>query len=141
MEENGIAATGNLSTVAGLGTPAAVAKLIAAHRDVAAAAASPSGSTTYQVDPESIRVSPDEREISFVLSTRIDVQKPELLLEQMGVSELYRFTAVRALILPPDDDPFMMAIFGSALQQDWLGPDGTAIRTAVQSLHSLIRGS
>ena len=67
------------------------------------------------------------------------VQKPELLLEQYGVTELLRITTAKASLLSTDDDDvaMMMVVFASALETDWKGPDGVALQDTVQSFRAL----
>jgi len=65
------------------------------------------------------------------LSTAIDVQKPELLLEQEGVSELVRITQAKATLTSNDGQ--LLAVFASALQQDYIGADGVALNETVES--------
>ena len=72
---------------------------------------------------DSVRLSEDGKTLYFSLSTAIDVQKPELLLEQEGVSELVRITQAKATLTSNDGQ--LLAVFGaSALQQDYIGADG-----------------
>lgn len=52
-------------------------------------------------------------------------------MEQMGVTELYRTTVAKATLGSKDGN--MMAVFASALDQDYAGPDGVALRKAVDS--------
>jgi hypothetical protein len=85
--------------------------------------------------PNSLLISADGRELSFQLRTEIDVQKPELLLEQYGVSELYRITAAKASLRSNDGN--MMAVFASALETDWQGPDGVALQESVNSFQAI----
>ena len=49
----------------------------------------------------------------------------------MGVSELFRTTVAKATLASNDGQ--MMAVFASALDQDYAGPDGPALRKAVDS--------
>lgn len=81
--------------------------------------------------PNSVSVSEDGKSLFFKLTTDIDVQKPELLLEQTGVSELIRITLAKATLTSADGQ--MMAVFASALQQDFDGVDGVALKDAVAS--------
>ena len=59
------------------------------------------------------------------------VQKPELLMEELGVSELFRTTVAKATLTSNDGN--MMAVFASALDQDFAGADGVALQKAVDS--------
>ena len=81
---------------------------------------------------ESVKVSPDGKELSFKLTTEIEVQKPELLLEQYGVSKLFRITVAKATLNSNDGN--IMAVFASALEQDFNnGVDGPALQESVDS--------
>jgi len=133
LEEFGIQATGSLSTIPDIGEPTAVANLIALRRDKDRPGGGASSST--KILPNSVSVSPDGKELSFQLKTEVAVQKPELLLEQYGVSELYRITAAKASLQSNNGN--MMAIFASALETDWKGPDGAALLETVNSFRAL----
>lgn len=126
LEENDIEVSGDLSTFPQIGKPAAVANLLNLHRD------REKGSVSNTVIvPDSITVSPDGKELFFELKTEVEVQKPELLLEQTGVSELIRITIAKASLRSNDDN--LMVVFASALEADSKGPDGVALREAVNS--------
>ena len=81
--------------------------------------------------PDSLAISEDGLELYFTLKTEIDVQKPELLMETYGVNQLFRVTAAKASLASRDGH--IMAVFASALEQDFNGPDGEALRNAVSS--------
>jgi hypothetical protein len=130
LEENGVEATGTLLTFPDIGEPAAVANLIVLRRDRDRGV-----SSNTKIVPNSILIAADGRELIFQLRTEIDVQKPELLLEQYGVSALYRITAAKASLRSNDGN--MMAIFASALEQDWQGPDGAALQQSVDSFEAI----
>jgi len=132
LEEFGIQATGSLSTIPDIGEPTAVANLIALRRDKDRPGG---GASSTKILPNSVSVSPDGKELSFQLKTEVAVQKPELLLEQYGVSELYRITAAKASLQSNNGN--MMAIFASALETDWKGPDGAALLETVNSFRAL----
>jgi hypothetical protein len=124
--EEGIQPTGDLSTFPSIGDPVAVAKLIALRRD-----RDKPGQSRTEVVPGSVSVSEDGKVLTFRLITDIDVQKPELLMEQTGFSELKRITQAKATLTSGDGQ--MMAVFASALQQDFQGEDGNALQNAVDS--------
>ena len=85
---------------------------------------------------DSVNVSPDGKTLSFRIRTEIDVQKPELLLEQTGVSQLFRVTVAKATLNSNDGN--IMAVFASALEQDFKnGQDGSALEDTVQSFQVL----
>lgn len=130
LEENGIQATGSLSTIPDLGTPSAVANLIILRREK-----DKPGTKSTALVPNSVYVSPDGKDLFFKLKTDIDVQKPELLMEQTGVSTLARITSAKASLR--SNDGKMMAVFASALEQDFNGPDGVALQEAVTTFTAI----
>lgn len=91
MEENGIEPIGDLTSFPAIGDANAIASLIIIRREKET---QNQGSRKL----EDVTVSPDGKELSFRLRTEIEVQKPELLLEQYGVSELYRITVAKATL-------------------------------------------
>jgi hypothetical protein len=129
LEENGIAPTGSLGTFPSLGEGLAVAKLINLRRE-----RDKPGTSMTSVLADSVSVSSDGLDLSFRLRTKIDVQKPELLMEQMGVNELYRVTVAKATLRSADGN--IMAVFASALERDFGGPDGEVLEQAVRSFHA-----
>jgi hypothetical protein len=133
LEEYGIEATGNLNTFPNIGEPAAIANLIAIRRDreKPIAGSNNNDMSKSRIVPDSLILSPDGKELSFTLRTNIDVQKPDLLMEQYGVSVLNRITAAKASLR--SNDGYMMAVFASALETDWQGPDGLALQDTVKS--------
>ena len=125
LEDNGYEATGDLSTFTALGQATAIANLIILRRE------KDTQNAASKV-LEDVKVSPDGKELSFKLTTEIDVQKPELLMEQYGVSQLFRVTVARATLNSNDGN--IMAVFASALQQDFNnGADGPALQESVDS--------
>lgn len=126
LKEAGIEPTGDLSTFPGLGEPAAIANLINQRREK-----DKPGSMKTNILPESLALSEDGLTLYFSLKTEIEVQKPELLMETYGVSQLFRITVAKASLASKDGN--MMAVFASALEQDFNGPDGAALRDAVAS--------
>lgn len=131
MEENGIEATGDLTTFPGLGESSAVVSLVVARREKGSA------TTNTQIVPDSLFLSEDRKELRFRLRTEIDVQKPELLMEQYGVSSLYRVTSAKATLR--SNDGYLVAVFASALEMDYMGPDGVALEQSVSSFEVLDR--
>lgn len=129
LEENGIEATGKLATFPDLGEPSAIAGLLNLRRERDKAT-----SNTALV-PNSLLVTEDGKELYFQLKTEIDVQKPELLMEQYGVSELFRITTAKASLKSGDGN--LMVVYASALDQDFRGPDGVALQQAVNSFQAL----
>lgn len=126
LEENGIVATGALATFSDLGKPNAVANLINERRE-----RDKPGTTSTQIVPGSVSLSSDGLDLMFMLKSEIDVQKPELLMEQEGLNQLFRVTLAKASLRANDGN--IMAVFASALEQDFNGPDGVALQGAVDS--------
>jgi hypothetical protein len=130
LEENGIQPSGDLSTFPAIGDAKAIASLIVLRREKDA-----QNQGTRVLD--SINVSPDGKTLSFRLKTEIDVQKPELLLEETGVSQLFRVTLAKVTL--DSNDGNIMAIFASALEQDFTnGVDGPALEDTVQSFRAMV---
>ena len=131
LEEEGIAATGDLTTFPNLGDPQFIANLIVLRRD-----RDKPGQTKTTLLQDSVSVSEDGKTLNFQLQTEIDVQKPELLLEQTGVSELVRTTLCKATLTSNDGQ--MMGVFASGLKQDLEGTaDGNALRESIESFVAL----
>ena len=127
LEDEGYQPSGDLSTFTGLGDPVAVATLLIRRREKD----KPGTQNAAVLDRNSVVVSPDSKTMTFSLRQQINVQKPELLLEEMGVSELYRTTVAKATL--SSNDGQMMAAFASALDQEFRGPDGVALQKAIDS--------
>jgi hypothetical protein len=134
LEENGIEATGSLSTFPDLGGASAVANLINLRRE-----RDKPGMSSTAIVPNSLYVSSDGKDLFFKLKTDIDVQKPELLMEQQGVSTLARITSAKASLRSNDGN--IMAVFASALEQDFNGPDGVALQDAVDTFTAIDRSA
>lgn len=133
LEENGVEPTGDLSTFPAIGDAKAIASLIILRRE------KDSQSQGARV-LESVDVTPDGKTLTFKLRTEIEVQKPELLLEQMGVSQLFRVTVAKATL--DSNDGNIMAIFASALEQDYTnGVDGPALEDTVKSFEATVQSS
>jgi hypothetical protein len=128
LEENGIDASGDLSTFDKIGKATAIAKLIVLRRE----RDKPGQSNTQVVDAQ---ISENGKLLTFQLRAEIDVQKPELLMEQSGIDRLFRITVAKASL--DSNDGQILAVFASALEQDYLGPDGKALQTAVESFVAL----
>jgi hypothetical protein len=124
LEENGIEATGDLTTFPGIGESLAVANLINLRREQEKTGNS-------RILPESVSLSEDNKELRFKMRTEIEVQKPELLMETYGVRQLFRLTAAKATLNSNDGN--ILAVFASALEQDYKGRDGEALEEAVSS--------
>ena len=81
------------------------------------------------------QISEDGKVLSFQLRAEIDVQKPELLMEEFGIDRLFRITVAKASL--ESNDGQILAVFASALEQDYQGPDGQALRDSVESFVAL----
>jgi hypothetical protein len=130
LEDNGIEAKGRLDTFPDLGQPQAIANLISLYREK-----DRSGGSKTTLVPDSLMVTDDGKDLMFQLTTEIDVQKPELLMEQYGVSKLVRITDAKASLRSNDGN--LMIVFGSALETEYNGPDGQAILETVRSFLAL----
>jgi hypothetical protein len=125
LEENGIEASGDLSTFPNIGDPRAVAGLIILRRES-------DKQKQYNKIIDAVSVSRDGKELTFRLKTEIDVQKPDLLMEEYGVSQLFRVTLAKATLNSNDGN--IMAVFASALEMDFSnGIDGPALQDTVDS--------
>ena len=124
LEENGIQPTGSLDTFPKLGEPGAIANLLNLRR----LRDKPGEDITEIVEP---RYSEDGKTLVFQMRTEIQAQKPELLMETYGVDRLFRITEAKASL--ESNDGNLMAVFASALEKDFQGPDGVALQESVQS--------
>lgn len=131
LEDAGYEATGDLSSFTSIGNPAAVANLLLRRREKD----KPGTQNQSMLVKDSVSVSPDGFSLMFSLRQEINVQKPELLMEQEGLSELFRTTVAKATLGSKDGQ--MMVVFASALDQDYGGPDGVALRRTVDSFTAL----
>jgi hypothetical protein len=125
LEENGIDASGDLSTFPSIGEPKAVASLLIIRRE--------KENQNLNIKAlDDVKVSEDGKELTFQLKTEIEVQKPELLLEEYGISQLFRITVAKASLRSNDGN--IMAVFASGLEQDFNnGSDGPALEEACNS--------
>ena len=87
--------------------------------------------------PESVKLSDDNKELTFAIKAEIEVQKPELLMETYGVDRLFRVTLGKVSLRSNDGN--IMAVFASALESDFKGPDGTALQETVDSFVAIER--
>ena len=127
LEEEGYQPSGDLSTFSSLGEPVPLATLLLRRREKD----KPGTQNIAVLNKDSVSLSPDGKTLSFTMKREINVQKPELLLEQEGVSELFRTTVAKATLASGDGN--ILAVYASALDQDYAGPDGVALRKAVDS--------
>ena len=151
LEDYGIEATGDLTSFPALGDSMAIANLIVMRREKET-------QNQGMRKIENVAVSPDGKDLTFRMRTEIEVQKPELLLEQYGVSQLFRITVAKASLssdgnimgkplkncqanylcrAQTETNPLYLvraAVFASALEQDFNnGSDGPALEKAVES--------
>lgn len=128
LEDEGIIVEpgADLTTFPKIGDAIAIANLIAIKRDK-----DKPGQARTLVIPDSVLLSDDGKTLSFSLSSNIEVQKPELLFEQEGISELVRITLAKATL--NSNDGQLMAVFASALRQDFKGDDGVALMESVDT--------
>lgn len=130
-EEGGIRiadkAIADLSTFSSIGKAETIAKYIILRRN----REQQQTNTNVVAKPENIKQSNDGKTLSFEYSTKINVQKPELLMEQIGVDELYRITLVRIDL--HSNDGFMNVCYASALQTEFYGDDGILLRDSIDS--------
>lgn len=131
LEEEGYQPSGDLSTFTSIGDPVAIATLLLRRREKD----KPGNQNVAVLNKDSVVLSPDGLTLSFSLKQEISVQKPELLLEQEGMSELFRTTVAKASLASGDGQ--LMAVFASALDQDFAGPDGVALQKSVESFIAL----
>mmetsp|Transcript_5520 Transcript_5520/g.8141 ORF Transcript_5520/g.8141 Transcript_5520/m.8141 type:complete len:326 (+) Transcript_5520:2-979(+) len=125
LEDEGIDSSGDLSTFSNIGKPNAIVNLITKRRDQGR------NGQKAQTEVLSVAMTPDAKTLEFTLRTTIEVMKPELLMEQTGMSELVRYTLAKATLASNDGQ--LMAVFASALQPDFDGPDGNALKEVVSS--------
>ncbi|CAM9867815.1 unnamed protein product [Heterosigma akashiwo] len=128
LSEQGISTKGDLSNFKTILPPATMATLMYLRREKDRQG----GNTVTELIKDSVSVSEDGKELRFMLRTEIQVQKPDLLKEQTGYSEVVRITLAKALLKSNDGN--IMAVYASALQQDMDDTaDGLALKDAVES--------
>jgi len=132
LEENGIDSSGDLSTFPKIGQPGPVANLINFRREK-----DKPGQSNTKIT--SAAYSEDGKTLSFSLKSEIEVQKPELLMEAYGVSQLFRLTSAKASLNANDGN--LMIVFASALETDFQGPDGVSLQQAVDSFVAIDQSS
>jgi hypothetical protein len=125
LEDNGIEATGDLSSFPMIGEPNAIANLLNLRREKDKGGSSNTKIVQAEIDPNNDKI------LRFRIKSEIEVQKPELLMEQYGVERLYRITTAKASL--ESNDGNLMAVFASALEGDFNGPDGEALEKVVDS--------
>lgn len=135
LEEDGVTVspTDDLSNFSKLGTPLAIASLLNRKREREKQGSTQSSTGTKIVN-DSVKLLDDGKSLTFELRTKIDVQKPELLMEQMGVSELTRITLAKATIVDGEEGVGqMMVVYASALDTDFYKDDGLALQESIDS--------
>ncbi|CAM9837493.1 unnamed protein product [Discosporangium mesarthrocarpum] len=116
LSDAGIPPLGDLTTWKGVGSAERVAELLKARRDQDAA-----GVTAQESEVIRGTASIKGDTLEFLLKSPIKVQRPDLLMEQRGVSELYRNTYARAIMR---GDGTFFIVWAGALNTDWEGEDG-----------------
>jgi hypothetical protein len=133
LEENGIESTGDLNSFPSIGNPLAVASLLVSRREKE----TQSKGAKVLVDA---KISSDGKDLTFRLKTEIEVQKPELLMEEFGISQLFRITVAKATLNSNDGN--ILVVFASALEQDFNnGVDGPALEDTVKSFVAIDQSS
>eukprot|EP00548_Thalassiothrix_antarctica_P012406 CAMPEP_0194156666 /NCGR_PEP_ID=MMETSP0152-20130528/69140_1 /TAXON_ID=1049557 /ORGANISM="Thalassiothrix antarctica, Strain L6-D1" /LENGTH=205 /DNA_ID=CAMNT_0038864521 /DNA_START=240 /DNA_END=857 /DNA_ORIENTATION=+ len=124
LKENGIESSSDLSTFPDIGQPFLIANLINLRREK-----DKPGQSNTKIT--SAVYSEDGKTLFFSLKSEIEVQKPELLMETYGVSQLFRLTIAKASLNAHDGN--LMIVFASALEKDFQGPDGIGLQQSVDS--------
>ena len=127
LEEEGYTPSGDLSTFTKIGEPTAIATLLLRRREKD----KPGTQNVSVLNKDSVALSEDGLTLTFSMRQEISVQKPELLMEEIGLSELFRTTVAKASLASNDGQ--LMAVYASALDQDYVGPDGVALQKSVAS--------
>ncbi|KAL7547379.1 hypothetical protein ACHAWF_010690 [Thalassiosira exigua] len=127
LEDEGYEATGDLSKFSSIGDSVAIATLLLRRREKD----KPGTQNVAVLNRDSVVLSPDGTTLTFSSRQEINVQKPELLMEEEGISELFRTTVAKATLGSNDNQ--LMAVYASALDQDFQGPDGIALKKSVDS--------
>lgn len=117
----------DLSTFPKLGEPLAVARLLSQRRERQSGG---SAAGVTEVLKDAVRVSDDGETLTFQLRTVVSAQKPELLMEQMGVSELVRTTTAKASLAANDGN--LMVCYASGLDVN-AADDGPVLADVVDS--------
>ena len=115
------------STFTKIGEPTAIATLLLRRREKD----KPGTQNVSVLNKDSVALSEDGLTLTFSMRQEISVQKPELLMEEIGLSELFRTTVAKASLASNDGQ--LMAVYASALDQDYAGPDGVALQKSVAS--------
>ena len=126
LDEASISSKGDLSTFETIGISAGnFADLLNERRE------KERNSKAKAVVIEGTASFPAPGELRFRLRSDINVQKPDLLLEQQGVRELVRYTDAKALLVRGE----MFVVYASALAQ-YDNVDGALLRQAVDSFEA-----
>ena len=129
LEEAGIDSSGDLASFDAIGIDAGkMAELLNARREKEKGSAK--ARTIVVSKTPAFAAGGRTRLLTFQLRTDIDVQKPELLMEQEGVSELVRFTDAKATINGKGD---MLVIYAGALNQYYQKEEGAMLRESVRT--------
>lgn len=129
LEEAGIDSSGDLTSFSSIGIDAGkMAELLNVRREKEKGNAKARTFVVSQTPAFSDSGGPVS--LTFQLRTDIDVQKPELLMEQEGVSELVRFTDAKATVNSKGD---MLIIYAGALNQYYQKEEGAMLRESVRT--------
>ncbi|KAM3569407.1 hypothetical protein VYU27_008499 [Nannochloropsis oceanica] len=93
------------------GSADGIAGLLAAHKEAMVGAPT---KQVYSVLDETIKTKDDA--FTFDFETEVRVERPDLLMAEMGVDKLRRRTTSRALLSPGDNT---VVIWAAALSRDW----------------------
>ncbi len=136
LDEAGIDSSGDLSTFKKIGIDAGkVANLLNERRERERGQGQGRAKTLVVTDPAPVFAS--DSTLSFSLRTDIDVQKPDLLMEQEGVSELVRLTFAKAIVAK---DGSLFIIYAGGLKQYMTGAsddEGRRLQEAVDTFRLL----
>mmetsp|Transcript_18618 Transcript_18618/g.43154 ORF Transcript_18618/g.43154 Transcript_18618/m.43154 type:complete len:170 (-) Transcript_18618:122-631(-) len=125
LEDYNVEAPMDMSTFPKLGSPEAIANLLTLRRESERPGESDSDEI---IEP---RYSEDGKELRYKVRTVIKVQKPDMMMEMYGVTELVRITDVKASLKV--NDGYIMAVFVGGPEKEFQGPDGVALHAIVES--------
>lgn len=131
LTDAGIDAAGDLSSFPAVGISAVkIAELLLARREKERGGQARSRTVLGGSPPPSF---PSPATVEFSLTTEVEVQRPDMLKEQTGRSDLVRPTVAKAEIRGGD----LYVVYASGLVDSWEGAQGEALREAVKSFKVL----